>query len=243
MGAQMAAPEYVQNSGGLGALAMIAQAVAGTKMRKEANESASDYAGRIFAEEQRMAQQQAEAAAKAEEAARQRDWAREDSRDETRAQREERLAMMRIDAADRRTAQQAQARIAAARIAAARIGASGQAPSGQDRPDRPDPVAMRDAADRARASAESLVTLGELNQLHKDGGMFGGISTGPLDQWLPGPAGQRYDQLSNTLNLSSLRSNFGGNPAEGERAANLETLPARNRYETVNQDRIEQMRA
>ena len=110
-------------------------------------------------------------------------------------------------------------------------------------PPRADPVAVRDAADRARAASEALSTLGELSQLHKDGGMFGGISTGPLDQWAPGAAGQKYDQLSNTLNLSTLRANFGGNPAEGERDANLATLPARSRYESVNKDRIEQLRA
>ena len=47
-------PEYAQGSGALGALAMIAQTYAGQRMRKKADESASDYAGRIFAEEQRM---------------------------------------------------------------------------------------------------------------------------------------------------------------------------------------------
>ena len=127
MGESMMAPQYVQNSGGLGALAMIAQAAAGKKMRREANESASEYAGRIFEEEQRQSAAQAEAAAKAQEAQLARQWAREDQRDETKAQREERLAMLRIDAADRRAAQTAEARLAAARIGASAAGQGGGA--------------------------------------------------------------------------------------------------------------------
>lgn len=64
LGAQMMQPEYVRDSGGLGALAMIAQAAAGRRISRQADEKASDYAGRIFAEQQRQ-----DAAKKAEEEA------------------------------------------------------------------------------------------------------------------------------------------------------------------------------
>lgn len=99
----------------------------GGRVKRLSNEKASDWAGRIFDEEQRRAAAQAEAAAKAQEAQLARQWAREDQRDETKAQREERLAMLRIDAADRRVAQQAEARIAAARIGASAAGQGGGA--------------------------------------------------------------------------------------------------------------------
>lgn len=62
LGAQMMQPEYVRDSGGLGALAMIAQAAAGRRISRLADEKASDYAGRVFAEQQRMEQEQAAAA-------------------------------------------------------------------------------------------------------------------------------------------------------------------------------------
>lgn len=72
----MSQPEYVQNSGALGALAMLAQAGAARKLRKEATETASDYASRIFAEEQRMSQEQAAAAQAAKLAEEQRAYER-----------------------------------------------------------------------------------------------------------------------------------------------------------------------
>ena len=72
----MSQPEYVQNSGALGALAMLAQAGAARKLRKEATETASDYASRIFAEEQRMSQEQAAAAQAAKLAEEDRAYAR-----------------------------------------------------------------------------------------------------------------------------------------------------------------------
>ena len=62
MAQELMRPEYAQGSGALGALAMIAQTYAGQKMRKRADESASDYASRIFEEEQRLAAEQAQAA-------------------------------------------------------------------------------------------------------------------------------------------------------------------------------------
>lgn len=65
MAQELMRPQYAQNSGGLGALAMIAQTYAGKRMRKKADESASEYAGRIFTEEQRIeAQRKAEEEAK-----------------------------------------------------------------------------------------------------------------------------------------------------------------------------------
>lgn len=57
MGAQ-----YVQNSGALGALAQALSMGIGGRVKRLADEKASDYAGRIFAEEQRQAAAQAEAA-------------------------------------------------------------------------------------------------------------------------------------------------------------------------------------
>lgn len=65
MAQELMRPQYAQNSGALGALAMIAQTYAGKRMRKKADESASEYAGRIFTEEQRIeAQRKAEEEAK-----------------------------------------------------------------------------------------------------------------------------------------------------------------------------------
>lgn len=66
-GASMMQPQYVQNSGGLGALAMIAQAAAGKHIQKKADETAAEYAQRIGEAEMLSQRQQAEAAAAADE--------------------------------------------------------------------------------------------------------------------------------------------------------------------------------
>jgi hypothetical protein len=262
MAQELMRPEYAQNSGALGALAMIAQTYAGKRMRKKADESASEYAGRIFEEEQRQAAAQAGAEAKAQEAQLARQWAREDQRDETRAQREERLAMLRIDAADRRAAQTAEARIAAARIGASAAAqgrdanpiatkvANAEAALGRPLSDAEraelvglrapaaaqassDPVAIREA----RASAESAVEV--LNRVRElEGLLNSGKNTGPLARFIPGSDSQKFEAVSNALNVASLRSRFGGNPTEGEREANLATLPNLARNEDVNLDLI-----
>ena len=264
-GESMMAPEYVQNSGALGALAMIAQAAAGHKLRKDATETASDYASRIFAEEQRMTQEQAAAQAKAEAERQAALWAREDKRDETKAQREERLAMLRIDAADRRTAQSAEARIRAAQIAASGQGggatvltpeearAIGLAPGtvaqrdrngkvsvlqGPSGPAAADPVAAREARAAAESAVEVLNRVGELEGL-----LNAGKNTGPLAQYIPGSDAQSFEAVSDALNVASLRSRFGGNPTEGEREANRRTLPNLARNEDVNRRLIESERA
>lgn len=62
LGESMMTPEYVQNSGALGALAMIAQAAAGHKLAKDATKTATERASEIFAEEQRREQEKAAAA-------------------------------------------------------------------------------------------------------------------------------------------------------------------------------------
>ncbi len=76
MAQEMMRPQYVQDSGALGALAMIAQSAAGRRMSKKAEESASEYAGRIFEEEQRQAAAQAEAEGRAQLEAEQRAYDR-----------------------------------------------------------------------------------------------------------------------------------------------------------------------
>jgi len=232
----------------------------GGRVKRLADEKASDYAGRIFEEEQRQAAAQAEAAAKAQEAQLARQWAREDQRDETKAQREERLAMLRIDAADRRAAQTAEARIAAARIGASGQGrdanpiatkvANAEAALGRPLSDAEraelvglrapaaaqassDPVAIREARASAESAVEVLNRVGELEGL-----LNSGKNTGPLARFIPGSDSQKFEAVSNALNVASLRSRFGGNPTEGEREANLATLPNLARNEDVNLDLI-----
>ena len=68
--------EYVQNSGALGALAQALSMGIGGKIRRAADESASEYAGRIFEEEQRQAAAQAEAERRAQLEAEQRSFDR-----------------------------------------------------------------------------------------------------------------------------------------------------------------------
>lgn len=75
-GEELSRPEYVPNSGALGALAMIAQAYVGGRIRKQADESASDYAARVFREQQRQAQAAAEAQARAQTESEQRAFQR-----------------------------------------------------------------------------------------------------------------------------------------------------------------------
>lgn len=76
LGESMMMPEYVQNSGALGALAMIAQAAAGHKLAKDATKTATERASEIFAEEQRMTQEKAAAAQAAKLAEEDRAYAR-----------------------------------------------------------------------------------------------------------------------------------------------------------------------
>jgi len=127
LGESMMMPEYVQNSGALGALAMIAQAAAGHKLAKDATKTATERASEIFAEEQRREQEKAAAQAKAAEAAQARTWAREDQRDAAKAERERALVQMRIDEANRRAELGARSRIEAAAIAARGQGQGGGA--------------------------------------------------------------------------------------------------------------------
>lgn len=263
-GDAMMTPEYVANSGGLGALAMIAQAYAGKKIASRADATATEKASAIFEEKQRQEAIAAQRAAEAEEAKLARQWGREDTRDAAKAEREMKLAQLRIDEANKRAGLSADARIRAAQIAASAQsgGASvlsadeakalGLAPGTVAQRDRTgkisivqppqggvaaDPVMIRDAKASAEAAMDVLAKVGKLEEILK-----AGKSTGPLDQFIPGQSAQEFDAISKALNVSSLRANFGGNPTEGERAANLETLPSLGRYEDVNAKLIAQQR-
>ena len=81
--------EYVQNSGALGALAQALSMGIGGRVKRLADEKASDYAGRIFAEEQRMERERvAEEEAKATRL-RNEELAREDGLRSWQASRED----------------------------------------------------------------------------------------------------------------------------------------------------------
>ena len=69
--------QYVQNSGALGALAQALSMGIGGRVKRLADEKASDYAGRIFAEQQRQEQAAAEAQARAQLEAENRTFARQ----------------------------------------------------------------------------------------------------------------------------------------------------------------------
>ena len=58
----MRSPEYIDNSGALGVLAMAMQSFMGGRMERKANERASEFAERVFAERSRQdaARQQAD---------------------------------------------------------------------------------------------------------------------------------------------------------------------------------------
>lgn len=207
-------PEYASDSGALGALAMIAQTYAGRKMSKKADESASQYADRIFAEEQRMAQEQAAAQAKAEEARLNRTWAREDQRDAGRREHETALAQLRIDEANRRAALQAQSRIDAARIGASgqrqgggasvltadEVKAMGLTPGTVAQRDRNGKISIvqapKDAAPNPKEAAVAMVS-DAINNLEA-GYRSGQYNTGPLEG--------RFRQATGDSNLQVLQA-------------------------------------
>lgn len=97
---------------------------------------------------------------------------------------------------------------------------------------------LKEAEDRARAAESTLVNISQLEKL-----MDAGLSTGPLDQYLPGRDRALFDSTAADLNLSTLRQKFGGNPTEGERAANAATLPGTQQYESNNRQQIAKIRA
>ena len=96
---------------------------------------------------------------------------------------------------------------------------------------------LKDAEDRARAAQKTLATVNQLEAM-----LGKGVSTGPLDQYLPGKERQLFNALASELNLSTLRQNFGGNPTEGERAANAATLPGVGQYEANNRELLAKLR-
>lgn len=66
-GEQMGQTEYIKDSGALGVLASVAQAYMGKRVRREADESATDLTGRILEAQRREKKEEAAAAALAEE--------------------------------------------------------------------------------------------------------------------------------------------------------------------------------
>ena len=213
-GESMMAPEYVQNSGALGALAMIAQAAAGHKLAKDATKTATERASEIFAEEQRREQEKAAAQAKAAEAAQARTWAREDQRDAAKAERERALVQMRIDEANRRAALQAQSRIDAARIGASgqrqgggasvltadEVKAMGLTPGTVAQRDRNGKISIvqapKDAAPNPKEAAVAMVS-DAINNLEA-GYRSGQYNTGPLEG--------RFRQATGDSNLQVLQA-------------------------------------
>lgn len=164
-------PQYAQNSGALGALAMIAESYAGRKLRRESDEKVSDYASRIFAEEQRMAQEQAAAQAKAEAERQAAKWAREDAvRADTQG--------FQLTLEERRAAERAERENARERRHRERLAQGGSADAGRmigpqeaqamglapgnywiDRAGRPSPIQAPQAAPKSpeeQARAEAL---------------------------------------------------------------------------------------
>lgn len=97
---------------------------------------------------------------------------------------------------------------------------------------------IKDAEERARAAEKTLANVAQLEKL-----MEGGLATGPMDQFLPGADRGLFDSIASDLNLSTLRQNFGGNPTEGERAANAATLPGKQQYEQNNRQLLAKLRA
>lgn len=96
---------------------------------------------------------------------------------------------------------------------------------------------LKDAEERARAAQKTLDNVTRMEELMK-----GGLSTGPMDQYLPGRDRGLFDSLAADLNLSTLRQNFGGNPTEGERVANAATLPGSQQYEDNNRQQLARLR-
>lgn len=97
---------------------------------------------------------------------------------------------------------------------------------------------LKEAEERARAAEKTLANVTQLEKL-----MNSGLSTGPLDKFLPGADRSLFDSVAADLNLSTLRQNFGGNPTEGERAANAATLPGTQQYEANNKQLLTKLRA
>jgi hypothetical protein len=97
---------------------------------------------------------------------------------------------------------------------------------------------IKEAEDRARAAEKTLANVTRMEEI-----MNQGLSTGPLDRFLPGKDRALFDSLASDLNLSTLKQNFGGNPTEGERAANAATLPGAAQYEANNKQLLAKLKA
>lgn len=92
--------------------------------------------------------------------------------------------------------------------------------------------------EKAQGARETLAIVGEMEKL-----MSGGLSTGPVDQYLPGKDRQRFDVLQKQLVGPVIKSMFGSTQlSEGDRKAAEASLPGLGRYEDVNKDVLAQMR-
>lgn len=92
--------------------------------------------------------------------------------------------------------------------------------------------------EKAQGARETLGIIGEMEKL-----MSGGLSTGPVDQYLPGKDRQRFDVLQKQLVGPVIKSMFGSSQlSEGDRKAAEASLPGLGRYEDVNKDVLAQMR-
>lgn len=134
---------------------------------------------------------------------------------------------------------------------------SGPAPSGAPRAPAGQTAPPRTAATRSTEEARALgqnaknviekasgarETLAIIDQMDKL--MQGGLSTGPMDQYLPGKDRQRFDVLQKQLVGPVIKSMFGSTQlSEGDRKAAEAALPGLGRYEDVNKDVLAQMRA
>jgi len=261
---------YVQNSGPWGVLAQMAQAWAGGKLAKRGEERIADALRRQFEEETKAREREAEKAAKAEEVAyrtslsRRREEAADPLLNPQKTRDPIKVGNQIVQIGDDGTARvlhtaprapqadrqptSIEVQMALARqlgatdedLRAMVLGGGGAAKaSPEDREAaKLQATRIKEAEDRARAAQKTLDAVGKLEGL-----LGSGVSTGPLDQYLPGKDRQLFNALASELNLSTLRQNFGGNPTEGERAANAATLPGVGQYEANNRELLAKLRA
>lgn len=268
---QMMMPEF-QGAGKLGILTGVLQALGGRALNKKADESLSAALKKQFEFDTQASRSKAEADAKAEEAKYQRLLQRDAAKEEARAKAaaanyrpglEETLfnslpENMRGKAAlgkfgllpkerDPRNPTELEIRLGMAQqlgatpeqLQALVLGGQNQRASPEQREDaKLNAGRIKDAEDRARAAQKTLDNVSKMEALMQEG-----LSTGPLDKMLPGKDRDLFNALASDLNLSTLRQNFGGNPTEGERAANAATLPGVQQYETNNKELLAKLRA
>lgn len=271
MAGQMMNAGYAPNSGWLGVLAQVAQAWGGKKLAKRGDERIADALARQLEEDSRRQMAEREQAARDEQKAYERDLGRrraeltdpvlnpQKPRDPIKVGNQ--IVQIGEDGTARvlhtapRAPQQERAptafetQIAMARalgaspeelraLALGQGGANAAKPTPEQRETaKLEAARLKDAEDRARAAQKTLATVNQLEAM-----LGKGVATGPLDQYLPGKERQLFNALASELNLSTLRQNFGGNPTEGERAANAATLPGVGQYEANNRELLAKLR-